>query len=50
MKITINVYTDNWSLSDTLQSTNNVTDKRLHIDIAVAKKNIEKKKNVNINT
>ena len=44
MKITINVYTDNWSLSDTLQSPNNVTDKRLQIDIAVAKKNIEKKK------
>ena len=49
MKITINVYTDNWSLSDTLQSTNNVTDKRLHIDIAVAKENIEKN-NVNFNT
>ena len=41
VKIPINVYTDNRSFFDTLRSTNNVIKKRLHIDIAVAKENIE---------
>lgn len=47
VKMPINVYTDNQSLFDTVWSTNNVTEKRLHIGIAAAKENIE---NNNLNT
>ena len=47
VKIPINVYTDNWSLFDALPSTRNVTEKKLHIGIAVAIENIENK---NVNT
>ena len=43
----MSVYTDNWSLFDILRSTNNVTEKRLCINIAVAKENIENN-NINI--
>ena len=35
------VYTDNQSLFDKFQSTNNVTKKRLRTDIVVGKENIE---------
>ena len=35
------VYTDNQSLFDKFQSTNNVTKKRLHTDIVVGKENVE---------
>ena len=47
VKIPNNVYTDNWSLFDTLPSTSNVTEQKLCIDIAFATENIE---NNNVNT
>ena len=47
VKMPINVYTDNQSLFDTVWSTNNVTEKRLHIGIVAAKENLE---NNNLNT